>query len=103
MKNLWTRIVNAVRNFFQGQLFLLVWPGMKSDTDRTVNNKRLQQLAFDAAKAAAEMGLKGGEAREAALKRLKSSLAEIGLELADRLVDTLLQVAYMQFRETTEG
>ena len=93
----------AVRNLFGSRgkkLFVLAWAGMKKETDRIVNNDRLQELEFDAAKSAAEAGLSGGAARAAALVRLKADLAEIGLELADRLVDTLLQIGYMHFRDT---
>ena len=102
MKALWAKLVSAVRNLFGSRgkkLFVLAWAGMKKETDRIVNNDRLQELAFDAAKSAAEAGLSGGEARAAALVRLKADLAEIGLELADRLVDTLLQIGYMRFRD----
>jgi hypothetical protein len=100
MKALWQKFLSLLRRLFRGeQLFALVWAGMTKETNSTVNNARLQELAFDAARAAAEMGLKGGEAREVALARLKSDLAMIGVELADRLVDTLLQIAYIKFRE----
>lgn len=97
---LWQRLLAFVRRLFEPkQLFLVFWFGMSDDTDRTVNNARLQALALDAAKSAAELGLKGAEARSAALARLKSALSEIGIELADRAIDTLLQVAYYKFRQ----
>lgn len=100
MKSLWQKFVSALRRLFGGgQLFVLVWAGITDGTNRTINNAQLQALAREAVKAAAAAGLKGAEARSDAFARCKAALAEIGIELADRLVDTLLQIGYMQFRD----
>ena len=100
MKNLWTRIKNAIIRLFKSeQLFLLVWPAITNDTDRKVNNARLQNIAFEAVRVAAAAGLKGGDARTEAFRQCKTLCLSIGVELADRLIDTLIQVAYMRFRD----
>lgn len=103
MKNLWNKIVNAIRSLFRGkQRFALVWAGMTNDTNSKINNGQLQDLALEAVKAAAQAGFTGGEARAEAVKRCKELLAAIGVELADRMIDTLIQVVYMQFRDVGE-
>lgn len=103
MKALWNKIVNAIKSLFKGkQRFAVVWAGMTNETNGKLNNGQLQELAWEAVKTAAEAGLKGGEARTEAVKRCKEALSAIGVELADRLVDTLVQIVYMQFRDTGE-
>lgn len=100
MKALWNKILNAIRRLFNGrQQFAIVWPGMTNETNGKLNNGELQDLALSAVRAAAEAGLSGGEARAAAVKRCKELLVEIGVELADRMIDTLIQVVYMKFRD----
>jgi hypothetical protein len=101
MKALWNKIVNAIRRLFGGkQRFAVVWAGMTNETNGKLNNGQLQELAWDAVRTAAEAGLKGGEARAEAVRRCKDALAAIGVELADRLIDTLVQIGYAQFRDT---
>ena len=101
MKALWNKIVNAIRRLFGGkQRFAVVWAGMTNETNGKLNNGQLQELAWDAVRTAAEAGLKGGEARAEAVRRCKDALAAIGVELANRLIDTLVQIGYAQFRDT---
>ncbi len=100
MKKLWNLIVEYFRRIFgKNQLFAIVWPGMTNETNGKINNGELQQLALDAVTAAAEAGLSGDEARREALARFREALATIGVELAQRMMDSLIQIVYMKFRD----
>lgn len=99
MKTLWNKLINAIRKLFpRKQKFLLVWPGMKAEIDKTVNDGILQDLAFDAVRTAAELGLKGDDAWKHAFAKFSSGVLGLGIELARRILDTILQAAYLRFR-----
>ncbi len=100
MKKLWNLVVEYFRRIFgKNQLFAIVWAGMTKETNGKINNGELQQLALEAVTAAAEAGLSGDEARGEAIARLRESLAAIGVELAQRIMDSLIQIVYMKFRD----
>lgn len=100
MKKLWTLIAEYFRRIFgKNQQFAVVWAGMTNETNGKLNNGQLQQLALDAVTAVAEAGLSGDEARREALARFRESLAAIGVELAQRIMDSLVQIVYMKFRD----
>ena len=99
MKTLWNKLINAIRKLFSPkQVFLLVWPGMKAEIDKTVNDGILQDLAFDAVRTAAELGLKGDDAWKHAFAKFSAGVLGLGIELGKRFLDTILQVAYLRFR-----
>lgn len=63
-----------------------------------LNNAELQHLAYESVKAAAEGGLKGNEAFAAALEGLTTKLKSAGQELSTSLRETLVQNAYIVWK-----
>ena len=59
---------------------------------------RESEPAYEAVKAAAEAGLKGNAAFDAAFAALTDRLKAAGRELADNVKDTLIQNAYLVFK-----
>lgn len=68
-----------------------------------LNDRDLQHLAYEAVKAAAQNGLKGNEAFDVALSALTVKLRTEGRDLSTSLRETLVQNAYIVFKnEVTE-
>ena len=65
-----------------------------------LNDAQLQHLAYESVKAAAEGGLKGNEAFDAALEGLTTKLKSSGQELSTSLRETLVQNAYIVFKNS---
>ena len=65
-----------------------------------LNDAKLQHLAYESVKAAAEGGLKGNEAFDAALEGLTTKLKSAGQELSTSLRETLVQNAYIVWKNS---
>ena len=65
-----------------------------------LNDAQLQHLAYESVKAAAEGGLKGNEAFDAALEGLTTKLKSSGQELSTSLRETLVQNAYIVWKNS---
>ena len=65
-----------------------------------LNDAQLQHLAYESVKAAAEGGLKGNEAFDAALEGLTTKLKSAGKELSTSLRETLIQNAYIVWKNS---
>ena len=65
-----------------------------------LNDAQLQHLAYESVKAAAEGGLKGNEAFDAALEGLTTKLKSAGQELSTSLRETLVQNAYIVWKNS---
>ena len=65
-----------------------------------LNDAQLQHLAYESVKAAAEGGLKGNEAFDAALEGLTTKLKSTGKELSTSLRETLVQNAYIVWKNS---
>ncbi len=79
-------------------LFTLTAANVAREVLALVNDAALQRLAYEAVKAAAEAGLKGNAAFDAAFAALSDRLKAEGRELADNVKDTLVQNAYLVFK-----
>lgn len=82
------------------KLWQIVAPAVKSAALEFVNNASVQAAARAAVSAAAANGLWGNEAFEYALKQLKSSAALAGKDVAQNLLDTVVQNAYFEFKNS---
>ncbi len=82
------------------QLFTFTCKSIACEVLDLINDKELQQKAYTAVKAAAEGGLKGNAAFDAAVAELTAELKLEGRELATNVKDTLIQNAYCVFRNT---
>ncbi len=82
------------------QLFTFTAKTIATEVLDLINDKELQQKAYAAVKAAAEGGLKGNVAFDAAVAELSAELKTEGRELATNVKDTLVQNAYCVFRNT---
>ena len=79
-------------------LFTLTAKNVAQEVLDLLNDPTLQHLAYASVKAAAEAGLKGNAAFDAAFAALTTKLKSEGRELADNVKDTLVQNAYLVFR-----
>lgn len=93
LKSLWNWIRPKLT-----QLFTLTAKSIAQEVLALVNDAALQRLAYEAVKAAAEAGLKGNAAFDAAFAALTERLKAEGRELADNVKDTLVQNAYLVFK-----
>ncbi len=82
------------------QLFTFTCKTIASEVLDLINDKELQHKAYVAVKAAAEGGLKGNAAFDAAVAELTAELKAEGRELATNIKDTLVQNAYCVWRNT---
>ena len=85
------------------QLFTLTAKSIAREVLDLLNDAELQRLAYDSVKAAAENGLKGNDAFDAAFEALTVKLRSEGRELADNVKDTLIQNAYCVFKNASEA
>lgn len=83
-------------------LFTLTAANVAQEVLALVNDAALQHLAYDSVKAAAQNGLKGNAAFDAAFAALTVKLRAEGRELADNVKDTLIQNAYCVFKNASE-
>ncbi len=65
-----------------------------------LNDAELQHLAYESVKAAADGGLKGNEAFDAALEGLTTKLKSAGQELSTSIRETLVQNAYIVWKNS---
>lgn len=84
------------------QLFTLTAKSIAREVLDLLNDAELQHLAYDSVKAAAQNGLKGNDAFNAAFAALTDRLKAEGRELADNVKDTLIQNAYCVFKNASE-
>ena len=98
LKNLW----NWIRPKF-AQLFTLTAKSVAQEVLDLINDAELQHLAYESVKAAAQNGLKGNAAFDAAFEALTVKLRAEGRELADNVKDTLIQNAYCVLKNATEA
>ena len=98
LKNLWDWLRPKL-----AQLFTLTAKSIAREVLDLLNDAELQHLAYDSVKAAAENGLKGNAAFDAAFEALTVKLRSEGRELADNVKDTLIQNAYCVFRNAPEA
>ncbi len=82
------------------QLFTFTCKTLASEVLDLINDRDLQHKAYIAVKAAAQGGLKGNAAFDAAVAELTAELRTEGRELATNVKDTLVQNAYCVFRNT---
>ncbi len=82
------------------KLFVLTATNVAQEVLDLINDAELQQKALAAVKAAAENGLKGNAAFDAAFNALTAELKAEGKELATNVTDTLIQNAYCVFKNT---
>ena len=82
-------------------LFIVVGPALGDALLRILNDAKYQRLAIEACKRSAELGLANDAAWNEARKRFVSSLGMIGAELANHVVDTILQNAYTYWKNST--
>lgn len=80
------------------ELFVLTAKNVATEVLDLINDPDLQHKALAAVKAAADAGLKGNEAFDAAFKSFTDALKQEGRELADNVKDTLIQNAYCVFK-----
>ena len=85
------------------QLFTLTAKSVAQEVLDLLNDAELQHLAYESVKAAAEAGLKGNAAFDAAFEALTDKLRSEGRELADNVKDTLIQNAYCVLKNATEA
>ena len=85
------------------QLFTLTAKSIAREILDLLNDAELQHLAYDSVKAAAENGLKGNDAFDAAFEALTVKLRSEGRELADNVKDTLIQNAYCVLKNATDA
>ena len=97
LKSLWNWIRPKLT-----QLFTLSAKSVAQEALDLLNDAELQHLAYDSVKAAAEAGLKGNAAFDAAFAALTDRLKAEGRELADNVKDTLIQNAYCVFKNASE-
>lgn len=97
LKSLW----NWIRPKF-AQLFTLTAKSVAQEVLDLLNDAELQHLAYDSVKAAAQNGLKGNAAFDAAFAALSDRLKAEGRELADNVKDTLIQNAYCVLKNASE-
>ena len=84
------------------QLFPLTARSVAKEVLDLLNDAELHHLAYESVKAAAQNGLKGNEAFDAAFEALTVKLRAEGRELADNVKDTLIQNAYCVLKNATE-
>ena len=82
------------------ELFVLTAKNVASEVLDLINDADLQHKALAAVQAAADAGLKGNEAFDAAFNALAAELKAEGKELATNVTDTLIQNAYCVFKNT---
>lgn len=82
------------------KLWTIVAPAVKSAALEFVNNADVQAAAKAAVKAVAANGLGGNAAFDAAVEQLKSSAAVAGKSVAQNLLDTVIQNAYFEFKNS---
>ena len=97
LKSLWNWIRPKL-----AQLFTLTAKSVAKEVLDLLNDAELQHLAYESVKAAAQNGLKGNEAFDAAFEALTVKLRAEGRELADNVKDTLIQNAYCVLKNATE-
>ena len=98
LKSLWNWIRPKL-----AQLFTLTAKSVAQEVLDLLNDPELQHLAYESVKAAAQNGLKGNEAFDAAFEALTVKLRAEGRELADNVKDTLIQNAYCVFKNAPEA
>ena len=98
LKSLWNWIRPKL-----AQLFTLTAKSVAQEVLDLLNDAELQHLAYESVKAAAQNGLKGNEAFDAAFEALTVKLRSEGRELADNVKDTLIQNAYCVLKNATEA
>lgn len=84
------------------KLWQIVAPAVKSAALEFVNNASVQAAARAAVSAAAANGLWGNEAFDYALGQLKSSAVLAGKSIAQDLLDTVVQNAYFEFKNSKD-
>ena len=94
---------NKIKEWFGAaakKLWQIVAPAVKAAALEFVNNAEIQAAAKAAVKAVAAKGLYGNEAFDAALEQLKSSAAVAGKSVAQDLLDTVVQNAYFEYKNS---
>ena len=76
------------------KVFTLVMAGVEAGVSEFLNDPQNQALALAAVKAAIDKGLRGGDAWDTARAALMGQLAASGKQVANTMVDTILQNAY---------
>ena len=95
LDNLWDWIKSGLKT-----LFKLTAKHVAREVLDILNDAELQHLAYDAVEAAADNGLKGNDAFDAALHGLTTKLRSQGQELKTSVKETLIQNAYIVFKHT---
>jgi len=81
-------------------LFVVVGPAVRDEILRIVNNAEYQKLAIGACHEAYRRGFYGWNAWGKARDLFVADLSRRGVELANNIVDTILQNAYFTWKNT---
>lgn len=95
LKSLWSWLRPKL-----SKLFVLTAQNVAQEVLALINDAALQQKALAAVKAAAENGLKGNAAFDAALAGFTAVLKAEGRKLSTSIRETLVQNAYIVFKHT---
>jgi hypothetical protein len=76
------------------KVFTLIMAGVEAGVTEFLNDPQNQALALAAVKAAIDKGLRGGDAWDTARAALTGQLAASGKQVANTVIDTILQNAY---------
>lgn len=94
LKDIWNWICGKVRDLVSAVVDAVVAKAKALAAD-----KELAGLALDAVRAAAKQGLTGDAAWVEARNRFVTALKEVGRELGDTAIDTILQNIYAGWKE----
>lgn len=97
------RIAAWFRNLFGGKrLFAVTWKKAKAAALEKANDEDLQQAALACVQAAAAKALKGDDAWNDAWDAFKRRAADAGKDWGRGMLETVLQLAYMAWKESGE-
>ena len=92
--NIFTKFWNWVTGTVR-QLWTVTWTNIKKDVRDYINNKNLQNLAYNVVSALVDSDMTGAEKRESAKAIIFEEAKRIGYILKDSVIYTLIELAYL--------